>query len=244
MRRLLPGHLDVVGYESSADSDDRLAASVMGRVECRWRLREWTHRSDDRTQPPVPEPSFQSDETGAIGFDDEEDRPPVLGKRRGGSAMVTRAPPERTSVAERSRISPPITSNTASTSPMSSSRSCCRSRNTSAPRPSTVSLCRCGRYRSPGLPPRVPVAPRSNRRRPRLHGSGRSARSRDGRGRTVPAMRSVRRSARAAATVWSMPADSGARLRASTATYSASVPLRAQSVSPKTLWPTVRPVVP
>ncbi len=38
----------------------------------------------------------------------------------------------------------------------------------------------------------------------------------------------------AAATVWSTSADSGARLRASTATYSASVPLRAQSVMPKT----------
>lgn len=30
-----------------------------------------------------------------------------------------------------------------------------------------------------------------------------------------------------------MPADSGARLRASTATYSASVPLRVQSVNPE-----------
>lgn len=48
----------------------------------------------------------------------------------------------------------------------------------------------------------------------------------------------------AAATVWSMSAARGARLRASTAVYSASVPLRAQSVNPNTRWPTVRPVVP
>ena len=37
----------------------------------------------------------------------------------------------------------------------------------------------------------------------------------------------------AAAIVWSIPADSGARFRASTATYSASVPLRHQSVNPE-----------
>ena len=66
---------------------------------------------------------------------------PSSGRTRGGSAMVTSAPPGRTSCAERSRISPPITSNTTSTSPMSSSRSCCRSTNASAPRPSTVSRC-------------------------------------------------------------------------------------------------------
>ena len=48
----------------------------------------------------------------------------------------------------------------------------------------------------------------------------------------------------AAATVWSMSAGRGARLRASTAVYSASEPLRAQSVRPNTRWPTVRPVVP
>ena len=48
----------------------------------------------------------------------------------------------------------------------------------------------------------------------------------------------------AAAKVWSMSAASGARLRASTAVYSASDPSRLQSVRPKTRWPTVRPVVP
>jgi hypothetical protein len=48
----------------------------------------------------------------------------------------------------------------------------------------------------------------------------------------------------AAATVWSMSAGSGARLRASTAVYSASDPSRVQSASPNTRWPTVRPVVP
>src|SRR5215468_9328202 len=39
----------------------------------------------------------------------------------------------------------------------------------------------------------------------------------------------------AAATVWPMPAGSGARLRASTAVYSASDPSRVQSASPNTL---------
>src|SRR5580693_6088803 len=44
--------------------------------------------------------------------------------------------------------------------------------------------------------------------------------------------------------MWSTSAGSGARLRASTAVYSAREPLRVQSVSPNTRWPTVRPVVP
>jgi hypothetical protein len=50
--------------------------------------------------------------------------------------------------------------------------------------------------------------------------------------------------AAAAGAACSTPAGSGARLRASTATYSASAPSRVQSVSPNTRWPTVRPVVP
>ena len=49
---------------------------------------------------------------------------------------------------------------------------------------------------------------------------------------------------RAAATVWSMSAGRGARLRASTALYSAREPLRVQSHRPNTRWPTLRPVVP
>ena len=48
----------------------------------------------------------------------------------------------------------------------------------------------------------------------------------------------------AAATAWSMPAGSGARLRASTAVYSASEPFLVQSARPNTRCPTLRPVVP
>ena len=94
------------------------------------------HGPDDRLEPAVAHPLGQVRELGAIGFDDEEDRPPVLGRTSGGAAMVTSVPPARTSAAERSRISPPITSNTTSTSPTSSSRSACRSTKASAPRPS------------------------------------------------------------------------------------------------------------
>src|ERR1051326_6004798 len=49
---------------------------------------------------------------------------------------------------------------------------------------------------------------------------------------------------RAAPTVKSTSPGSGARLRASTATYSANVPSRTQSVRPNTRCPTDRPVVP
>jgi hypothetical protein len=60
-------------------------------------------------------------EPGAVGLDDEEDGPPVRGLDLGGMAIVTSVPPVRTRAAERSRMSPPITSNTTSTSPASSS---------------------------------------------------------------------------------------------------------------------------
>jgi hypothetical protein len=51
----------------------------MGRVECRDRLCEWTHRSDDRAQPSVPEPAFQRGQTGAVGFHNEKDCASVVG---------------------------------------------------------------------------------------------------------------------------------------------------------------------
>ena len=61
------------------------------------------------------------------------------GRTRGGSAMVTSVPLERTNFAERSRTSPPITSNTTSTSPTCSSPSRCKSTKVWAPEPSTFS---------------------------------------------------------------------------------------------------------
>ena len=54
----------------------------------------------------------------------------------------------------------------------------------------------------------------------------------------------ARASRRLAPTVKSTSPGSGARLRASTATYSASVPSRCQSVRPNTRCPTDSPVVP
>jgi len=64
---------------------------------------------------------------------------PFFGKTVGTLAMVTSVPPARTSAVERSRISPPITSNATSTSPASSSLSACRSTKASTPKPIAVS---------------------------------------------------------------------------------------------------------
>ena len=63
---------------------------------------------------------------------------PSAGHTFGGPTIVTSVPPARISGAERSRTSPPITSNATSTSPASSSGSACRSTNASAPRPRTA----------------------------------------------------------------------------------------------------------
>ncbi len=79
------------------------------------RLGERSHGPDHRAEPSVPEPPGQVRELDAIGFDDEEDRLPFRGRTVGGEAMATSVPPGRTSAAERSMMSPPITSNTTST---------------------------------------------------------------------------------------------------------------------------------
>ena len=47
--------------------------------ECRCRFCQRAHRSDNWTQPPVPQPEFEGGEAGATRFDDEEDRPRAFG---------------------------------------------------------------------------------------------------------------------------------------------------------------------
>lgn len=88
---------------------------------------------DKRCEPPIAEASGQLSRLFVVGLDDEEDCPAAAGLdgRRIGDSDQNAA--GRTSVVERSRISPPMTSNTTSTSPASSSWSLSRSRNSWAP---------------------------------------------------------------------------------------------------------------
>lgn len=53
---------------------------------------------------------------GAIGCDDEQDSPPVLGWTMGGMADAKSMPPARTRAAERSKVQPPIASNSLASS--------------------------------------------------------------------------------------------------------------------------------
>ena len=69
------------------DSDDRLTATTVGRIECGSGLFEGPYRSDEWAQPPVSKPVLQLGKPRAIGFDDEEDRPV---RCRAGSAAVPR----------------------------------------------------------------------------------------------------------------------------------------------------------
>src|SRR5262249_26456397 len=70
----------------SGDLDDRLAASAPTGGERGGRFRECQDGPDDRLEPPVAEPLSEVREPGTVGFDDEENGPPVLGPdfRRGG----------------------------------------------------------------------------------------------------------------------------------------------------------------
>ena len=106
-------------------------------------------------------------------------RPAPSGRTRSRSAMVTRAPPERTNSAERSTISPPITLTTTSTSPTSSSRSRCRSRESpgAARRASPTRIVASARSRGPrGSASCIPGA--------RDFPAGQDARADDGANRT------------------------------------------------------------
>lgn len=106
-------------------------------------------------------------------------RPAPSGRTRSRSAMVTRAPPERTNSAERSTISPLITLTTTSTSPTSSNRSRCRSRESpgAARRASPTRIVASARSRGPrGSASCIPGA--------RDFPAGQDARADDGANRT------------------------------------------------------------
>ena len=145
-----------------------------------------------------------------------------MGCTVGGMAMVTRVPPGRTSSADRSRMSPPMTSNTTSTSPTSSQlrrrpgRGRPRAPRPSAPsrsaaRPVPITRAPASRASWTAIEPTPPAAPWMRTVWP----SSRRAWSNSPCHAVSPEMGS------AAATVWSMSAARGARLRASTAVYSA-----------------------
>jgi hypothetical protein len=68
---------------ASGYPDDRLAAGAPVGGECSGRFRECPYGPDDRLQPSVPESLGEVRQPGAIGFDDEEDGPAVLGLDRG-----------------------------------------------------------------------------------------------------------------------------------------------------------------
>ncbi len=105
------------------DSDDRLPRHAERRGRTRLELRPTAAR------PPRSKSAVRRVAAGRARRAGS-DRPPTTKKIArpfsgwivGGSAMVTSVPPARTSAVERCRISPPITSNTTSTSPASSTR--------------------------------------------------------------------------------------------------------------------------
>lgn len=103
--------------ESFVYADDRLAVTAAGRVERGGSVAEHVRRSDDWTQSPLAKPEFQLGELPRWGSTTKKTARPPSGWIGGGSAMLTSTPPGRTNVAERSRMSPPITSKTMSTLP-------------------------------------------------------------------------------------------------------------------------------
>src|SRR5499427_6683706 len=156
-------------------------------------------------------------------------RPPE-GRASVGPAMVTSVPPARITPADRFAMSPPRTSNTRSTPPTSSRASLSRSTNSCAPKSRAVrrpAACPVPMTYAPAshaswlaIEPTTPAAPCTRtlcpaRRRPCSNSPCHAVR---------PGITS------AAPTVKSTSPGSGVRLRASTATYSASVPSRYQSV--------------
>src|ERR671919_112637 len=169
---------------------------------------------------------------------------PSAGRASGGPAMVTSVPPARTRPADRFPMSPPITSKTRSTSPTSSRASLSRSTNSAAPkssafwrsavRPVPMTYAPASRASCVTIVPTAPAAPCARTLCP--------AWSRPCSNSPCHAVRPE--IGRLAPTVKSTSPGSGARLRASTATYSARVPSRVQSARPNTRWPTDSPVVP
>jgi hypothetical protein len=61
------------------DAVDRLAGCAFVGGERGGCFGEWPYGADDRLEPSVPQPRGEVGEPGAVGFDDEEDGPPVRG---------------------------------------------------------------------------------------------------------------------------------------------------------------------
>src|SRR5207247_1535360 len=163
------------------NANDRLSLDPLGRVEGGNRIVKGSHIADVSPQPTIPDPLAELTQLGAIGYNDEVERPAV---RTARPVPMTYAPASRASWVA---IEP-----------------------TTPAAPCTRTLCPA-------------------RRRPCSNSPCHAVR---------PDI------TRAAPTVKSTSPGSGARLRASTATYSASVPSRVQSVRPNTRCPTDSPVVP
>src|SRR5438046_5773606 len=68
---------------SRANTDDRLPADPLGRIESRDGIVEGRDVADVRPQPSVPHPPDDLTQLGAIGHDDEVDRQAVGGPRLG-----------------------------------------------------------------------------------------------------------------------------------------------------------------
>jgi hypothetical protein len=123
---------------SRTNADDRLPADPLGRVEGRDGIVEGCDVADVGPQPSVPHPPDDLTQLATIGLDDKVDGQPVGGPRPGRAGMVTSVPPARITPADRRWMSPPMTSNTRSTPPTSSSASFSRSANSIAPKSSAL----------------------------------------------------------------------------------------------------------
>src|SRR6266568_9127405 len=226
------------------DLDDRLAVGAPAGGECRGRLREGPHGPHERLDPAVSEPLSKVREPGTVGFDDEEHGPPVAGldggwrcdgdQRAAGADQRGRAFEDLAADHVEHhvdlagifqliglQVQEGIRAETECGVPVGGP--------SGADHPAPASRASCT-----AIEPTPPAGPWIRTVWPvvRRPWSNR------------PCQAVGAEIGRAAATVWSTSAGSGARLRASTAAYPASEPLRVQSVSPNTRWPTVRPVVP
>src|SRR5438270_3273134 len=143
--RTQPADLDSAGRprasmdacRSRTNANDRLPRASLGRVEGGDGIVEGRDVADVRPQSSVPHPLDDLTQLGTIGLDNEVDRQAVGGPRLGRpDDGHTSVPPARIRRADRFWTSPPMTSNTRSTPPTSSSASLSRSTNSCAPKSS------------------------------------------------------------------------------------------------------------
>ena len=229
---------------SRAYADDRLPRASPGRVECRDGVVEIRDAYRCSSAAARRGPAGRSH---SAGHDRtlRRSRPPVRCRAAsGGPTIDTSVPPARIRRAERVPMSPPMRSNTRSTPPTSSSAPVSRSTNSFAPKPSgrlTVGGASGADDPGAGLP-RELRRHRADRARRAVHEHALPRLEAAMLEQALPRGQSRDRQARAL--LKSTSPGSGARLRASTATYSARVPSRYQSVRPNTRCPTDSPVVP